>query len=100
MCSALKVVRLTAQVVTRSCAMTQGQMNGRRTQLPAALVERARGEYMEMPGLRLTVDQACRLWQLDVAICLKVFDHLVTERFLRKTETGFYIAYRDGSRRD
>ena len=30
-----------------------------------ALVQRVRGEFREMPGLRLTFAQACRLWQLD-----------------------------------
>jgi hypothetical protein len=51
---------------------------------------------MEMPGLRLTVAQACRLWQLDVVLCAQVFDHLVSEGFLLQTSTGFYIACRDG----
>ncbi|HVZ23832.1 MAG TPA: hypothetical protein VG871_22315 [Vicinamibacterales bacterium] len=47
-----------------------------------------------MPGLRLTVAQACRLWQLDLPICAKVFDRLVSEGFLRQTDTGFYMASR------
>ena len=67
-----------------------------RTPLPSdALMARARGEYREMPGLRLTVGQACRLWQLDVVLCTKVFDRLVCEGFLQQTNTGFYLASRD-----
>src|SRR5260221_4617557 len=31
-----------------------------------SLVARVRGEYREMPGVRLTVAQACRLWHVDV----------------------------------
>ena len=58
------------------------------------LVKRSRGEYLEMPGLRLTVAQACRLWQLDVVLCTKVFDRLVSEGFLEQTNTGFYLASR------
>jgi len=57
-----------------------------------SLVARVRGEYFEMPGLRLTVAQACRLWQVDAATCERVLAQLVREGFLHKTETGFYIA--------
>jgi hypothetical protein len=76
--------------------MKDAQTNERRTSLPDSLVARARGEYLEMPGLRLTVAQACRLWQLDIVLCAKLFDHLVSEGFLLQTGTGFYIACRDG----
>ena len=48
-----------------------------------------------MPGLRLTVAQACRLWQLDVVLCTKVFDRLMSEGFLQQTNTGFYLASHD-----
>ena len=40
---------------------------------------RVRGEYREMPGLRLTIPQAARLFNLDHAHCVKVLDKLVTE---------------------
>jgi len=38
---------------------------------------------MEMPGLRLTVAQACRLWNVDAATSLDVLNRLVDEQFLR-----------------
>ena len=57
----------------------------------ASLVTRARGEYLEMPGLRVSVVQACRLWQLDVSTCEMLLDHLVRECFLHQTDSGFYI---------
>jgi hypothetical protein len=69
--------------------------NGLTPLLPDALMARVRGEYLDMPGLRLTVAQACRLWQLDVVLCTKVFERLVHEGFLRQTETGFHVACRD-----
>jgi hypothetical protein len=34
-----------------------------------ALVARVPGEYGEMPGLRLIILQACRLWQVDLFTC-------------------------------
>jgi len=76
--------------------MKDAQTNEQRTSLPDSLVARARGEYLEMPGLRLTVVQACRLWQLDTLLCERLLDHLVSEGFLQQTGTGFYIACRDG----
>jgi hypothetical protein len=57
-----------------------------------SLVARIRGEYREMPGLRLTLEQARRFWQLDNPTCEKVLDLLVREEFLRKTMKGAYIA--------
>jgi hypothetical protein len=41
--------------------------------------ERVRGEYREMPGLRLTVAQAARLFNLEPAQCGQVLDTLVTK---------------------
>ena len=43
------------------------------------LHERVRGEYREMPGLRLTVAQAARLFNLDHAQCGQLLDTLVTD---------------------
>jgi len=59
---------------------------------PESLVARIRGEYSEMPGLRLTVAQACRLWQVDAATCETVLERLVREAFLYKTDKGRYLA--------
>ena len=72
--------------------------NGRRPP-SASLVARVRGEFFEMPGLRLTFEQACRLWQVDVSTCEKLLDHLVREGCLCKTDSGFYIASQDMRRR-
>jgi hypothetical protein len=61
-------------------------------QAPDLLVARIRGEYREMPGLRLTFAQACRLWQVEQATCRAVLDRLLHERFLLKTPDGSYVA--------
>jgi len=52
------------------------------------LVERVRGEFIEMPGLRLTPAQAERLWHLDPPTCQRVIDLLVTAAFLRWSSGG------------
>jgi hypothetical protein len=57
-----------------------------------SLVARVRSEHCEMPGLRLTFAQACRLWQVDVATCEMLLEQLVRKGFLRKTVNGAYIA--------
>jgi len=53
-----------------------------------SLIERVRGEFIEMPGLQLTMTQAARLWGLDVASCRNVVDVLVESAFLRWTDAG------------
>lgn len=46
------------------------------------LLSRIRGEFLEMPGMRLTREQARRLWALDDATCQTLLDALVETRFL------------------
>ena len=46
------------------------------------ILRRIRGEYLEMPGLRLTYVQAQRLWGLDARTCASVLDALVKDQFL------------------
>jgi hypothetical protein len=53
-------------------------------------LRRARAEYLEMPGLQLTVAQAARLWQLDLACSEGVLSTLVQSRFLIKTRSESY----------
>jgi hypothetical protein len=48
-----------------------------------SVVERVRGEFNEMPGLRLTPKQAARLWGLDATMCEEVLSRLVAASFLR-----------------
>jgi hypothetical protein len=45
-----------------------------------------------MPGLRLNLAQACRLWQLDGTTCRALLEELVVERFLDRTPDGTYVA--------
>lgn len=58
------------------------------------LVARVRGEYREMPGLRLTCSQACRLWQIDRSVGEMILESLAHEGFLYRTGDGAYIARR------
>ena len=58
-----------------------------RTEL-AYVVRRVRSEFLEMPGLQLTPEQARRLWTLESETSRAVIDTLVAEAFLRWTASG------------
>jgi hypothetical protein len=61
------------------------------------LLVRARGEYLEMPGLHLTVPQAARLWDLDAVVCDALLSCLLASGFLRRTTKGsFALAAPEG----
>lgn len=52
---------------------------------------RARAEYLEMPGLRLTRAQAQRLWGLDSSTCERLLSALTETRFLSQTRDGAFV---------
>lgn len=54
------------------------------------LIRRVRGEYLEMPGLKLTTAQASRLWGLDPSTCQRLLSTLMDSRFLARTSDGHY----------
>jgi len=56
-----------------------------------ALVNRVRSEFIEMPGLQLTLSQASRLWGLEVAACRSIITTLVDASFLRWTPRGTVV---------
>jgi hypothetical protein len=55
------------------------------------VLRRVRGEYIEMPGLRLTIAQAQRLWGLDRAVCDALLGALVEAKFLFRTRDGAFV---------
>jgi hypothetical protein len=55
------------------------------------LLCRIRGEYLEMPGLRLTRAQAQRLWGLDEQACAVLLESLTADGFLAQREDGMYV---------
>ena len=55
------------------------------------VLRRVQGEFLEMPGLRLTEAQARRLWNLDQTLCESLLHTLVQERFLFRTGDGAFM---------
>jgi hypothetical protein len=56
----------------------------------ADVVRRIRGEYLEMPGLRVTARQAQRLFGLDAITCDEVLAGLLQSGFLSRTVDGMF----------
>jgi hypothetical protein len=54
------------------------------------ILRRIRNEYIEMPGLKLTVRQAQRLWGLDAETCSQAIELLVEAKFLCRTGVECY----------
>lgn len=52
-------------------------------------VDRVRAEFMEMPGLQLTDQQAQRLWSLDAVTCRQILESLVEVGFLTRRANGY-----------
>jgi hypothetical protein len=62
------------------------------------LIQRIRGEYLEMPGLRVTARQAQRLFGLDATTCDEILDHLREIGFLSRTDDGMFTLAQAGDR--
>ncbi len=59
-------------------------------QLPD-VIERVRGEFIEMPGLQLTRNEVRRFCGIDEALVQHVLDSLVAARFLQINARGCYL---------
>jgi hypothetical protein len=62
------------------------------------LLERIRGEFLEMPGMKLTTAQACRLWNLKEVQCREALDALIADGFLFRTPSAAFIALPSATR--
>ena len=61
------------------------------------ILDRICGEYLEMPGLRLTLAQAQRLWGLDGSLCAQLLQSLTEQQFLCRRHDGTYARATDGA---
>jgi hypothetical protein len=58
------------------------------------VLHRARAEFLEMPGLKLTARQAARLLSVDATLCEQVLSALVESRFLTETPKSGFVRNR------
>jgi hypothetical protein len=63
------------------------------------LARRVLNEYVEMPGLQLTLNQAQRLFGLGALECAAVLDFLVERHVLVRLPSGRYARPADGDGR-
>ncbi len=62
-----------------------------------AILRRICGEYLEMPGLRLTRPQAQRLWGLDESTCGQLLESLTRDKCLYRRPDGTYARLTEGA---
>ena len=55
------------------------------------VLQRIQGEFVEMPGLRLTAPQAQRLWGLERDVCDALLAALVDAKFLSQNRDGAFM---------
>ncbi len=60
------------------------------------VLKRVQGEFLEMPGMRLTEAQAGRLWNLDADACHDLLSALVDSKFLFRTRDGAFMRIEQG----
>jgi hypothetical protein len=63
------------------------------------VLQRIQGEFVEMPGLRLTAAQAQRLWGLDRKLCDELLHVLMDAKFLSQTRDGSFVRMEGGPKR-
>ncbi len=59
--------------------------------LPESTLRRVRSEFLEMPGLKLTIAQAQRLWGMDRSTCEALIEELTQSCFLARTRDGSVV---------
>jgi hypothetical protein len=81
----------------RSSAGSPAKAEPTRPTLTPQLLTRIRGEFSEMPGLRLTLLQARRLLNLDIPTCSAALAMLQAAGFLTTTRDGAFVLAEAGS---
>jgi len=71
---------------TGAISRVAGRSNG-----DERVIRRIRADFLEMPGLCLTTEQARRLWGLDPQTCEALLNLLIDSRFLRRTDGGLFV---------
>jgi hypothetical protein len=64
---------------------------------PEQILERLRAEYLEMPGMRLNLEQVQRLCGIERSMCKAALDALVETKFLCVRSDGSYVRVADAS---
>lgn len=91
------VLIVTATRASSGCLRRSPDMRSRAFE---QLVTRIKSEFVEMPGLSLTLEQSSRLWGLKRAECEAVLHVLVHRKFLSVRADGKYRRATDADAHD
>ena len=80
-----------ALIKARSPRNQAAMFTSARSAPPAALLQRVREQYRDMPGLKLTKPQATRLFGVAPSVCAAMLRALVMENFLSRTGEGMFV---------
>ena len=64
--------------------------------LDQRVLERLRAEYLEMPGMKLRIEQVQRLCGIEQTMCKLVLEALVKANFLSLKSDGTYVRLTEG----
>ena len=67
------------------------------TSFDQRVLDRVRAEYLEMPGLKLRIEQVQRLCGIEQTMCQLALDALVKANFLCLKSDGTYVRLTEGS---
>jgi len=60
------------------------------TEMTANWLAVIRGEYLELPGMTLSIRQASRLWSLEETTCRHLLEYLAATGFLTRGADGTF----------
>jgi len=86
--TSVSVVETSVSFAPQRAAVSRSAARGPETMTPLAV--RVRGEYLEMPGLRLTLRQAARLFGIPIDVAAAVLDELRRASILACSDAGDY----------
>ena len=66
------------------------------TFLEQRVLQRLRAEYLEMPGMKLRIEEVERLCGIEPPTCKLALDALVKAQFLSVTSEGSYVRLTEG----
>jgi hypothetical protein len=92
----LHVDGLSARGTATSTAAWREVMSSGKDFVDRRVLERLRAEYLEMPGMKLRIEQVQRLCGIEPPMCRLVLDALVKERFLCLKPDGTYVRATEG----
>ncbi len=95
-CDKVTRKRATPHTASSSASRVGGFVRPMSISLHEQVLERIHAEYLEMPDMRLTLEQVQRLCGIERSLCQVALDSLVQAQFLCVKSNGCYARLADG----